>query len=255
MNNNFKFIAVALLACSTLILCGGCDKIKNAINQVQGENTEMADTTETTQTVTSVPEPEEAPEPLLTEEEVKVLVMDLWNGIPDHGMNGMTSESLSPAFYELVDMGFSVPSDNPGGIGSEETMYYWYTGQDTGYDAGVRDVKAKKISQNEVIANVSYYDGFGDRQNHVVTLRKITDPANNVYNKWLIDDFDNRRAAIYEYVNTIGKKFTKGYGRTVLDDPEIGGYMSDYQKQVYLSEIDRFGDKFKQHYPDGNVKK
>ena len=48
------------------------------------------------------------------------VVRKLWKGVPDHGINSLTKSSLSKDFYNLVDVGFAVPTDNPGGIGEED---------------------------------------------------------------------------------------------------------------------------------------
>ena len=182
--------------------------------------------------------------------EVTAIVKKLWKGIPDHGMNKYTQSCLTPDFYNLVDVGFAIPSNDPGGIGSEEIMYYWYNGQDW-IESKSRVISTSPISKtpDKIVTKVRYTDGF-EPSEHEIVLVKL--PGSD---KWLIDDFDGLRNSIYEYVSDIGVKFMNGYANEILSDPEIGGYMDASEKREYLKDVENFKTKFRKVYPDGVVKK
>ena len=182
--------------------------------------------------------------------EVTKIVKQLWKGIPDHGMNDYTQSCLTPDFFTLADMAYAIPTDNPGGIGSEDFVWYWYNEQD--WD----ETKARVVSVNPVIktsdkivAKVKYNNGWGS-STHDIVLVKL--PGSD---KWLIDDFDGMKQPLYEYISDIGVKFMNGYANEILADPEVGGYMDASEKQQYLKEVESFKKKFKETYPDGKVRK
>ena len=180
------------------------------------------------------------------------LVRKLWKGIPDHGINSLTKSSLSREFYNLVDVGFSIPTDNPGGIGEEDFLYYWYTGQDS--ESGDRIVSINIISDSPELRVVKVvYKTLGQKEPHKLNFIKetMTDENGNEQQTWVIDDFDGMKNQIYNYINTTGKKFIKGYANEILADPEIGGWMSASDKQEYLNEVEKFKKKFKATYPNG----
>lgn len=182
--------------------------------------------------------------------EVTQIVKQLWKGIPDHGMNQYTVSCLTPEFYTLADVGYAVPTDNPGGIGSEDFVWYWYNGQDWD-DSKAKVISATPVSRtsDKIIAKVKYTDGMSP-STHEIVLVKL--PGTD---KWLIDDFDGMKNSLYEYIGDIGVKFMNGYANRILADPEIGGYMDASEKQEYLNEVENFKKKFQSSYPNGLVRK
>lgn len=154
-------------------------------------------------------------------DELTKIVKQLWKGIPDHGMNKYTKSCLTPEFYKLADIGYAVPSNDPGGIGSEEFVWYWYNGQDWDViKAGVVSVSPISKTPDKIIAKVKYTDGWNSLSTHEIVLVKL--PG---YDKWLIDDFDGMNQALYEYISDIGVKFMNGYAYEILADPDLGGWI------------------------------
>lgn len=178
--------------------------------------------------------------------EVTKIVKQLWKGIPDHGMNEYTKSCLTPEFYTLADIGYAVPSDEPGGIGSEEFVWYWYNEQDWDVEKS-KVISATPISKtpDKIIAKVKYTDGWSP-STHEIVLVKL--PG---YDGWLIDDFDGMKQSLYEYISDIGVKFMNGYANEILANPERGGWMDASEKQEYLNEVESFKNKFKATYPNG----
>lgn len=174
------------------------------------------------------------------------IVSALWQGIPDHGININTETSLTPEFYTLVDMGFSVPSDNPVGIGSEDFLWYWYTETDSGENDHIMAVDIDKTNRKEIKAKVKY-QCLDEIAVHNIALERID-------GKWLISDFDDMRQKITDYINTIGKQFLGSYAEEIIELPHIGGDMSDEDKEEYFEEVEAFRVKFYSVYPTGEVK-
>lgn len=188
----------------------------------------------------------QSPQANLADAEITKIVKQLWKGLPDHGMNGYTKSCLTPEFYTLADVGYAVPTDAPGGIGSEDFVWYWYNEQDWDVTKS-KVISVSPISKNpdKIIAKVKYTDGWSP-STHKIVLVKL--PG---YDKWLIDDFNGKKQSLYRYISDIGVKFMNGYAKEILADPEIGGWMDTTEKQEYLNEVERFKKKFKAAYPNG----
>lgn len=186
-----------------------------------------------------------APKP--NKSDIENIIKDLWKGIPDHGLNEFTETSLTPEFYMLVDMGFSVPSDNPTGIGTEEFLYFWYNETDNGEDDHIVSIEVLDVTPDTIKAQV-IYQYFDELVPHSLKLAKSNE-------KWLIDDFDEMRQEIYEYVRTTGVQFLGDYATEIIELPHVGGDMTDDEKEEYFEEVEAFRAKFNAAYPDGTVKK
>lgn len=213
--------------------------------------------------------------PYLTKEEVTVIgprlinlfkqevgnlsdkrIRELWEGIPDHGMNDLSEVYLSKNFFDLANIGFLVPTDNPGGIGSEDFMYYWYRGQDWDINDKITSIKVTSQSDNTATATITY-KSFDEVSPYKVKFikEKIVYPSGVVAEKWVIDDFEGLRAEIFDYINDIGVKFTKGFENEVMREMESQGYpLNSDEKRDYLKTVETFKKAFKETYPNGVVR-
>ena len=251
----FSFISLGALVISLLLSCSGGGtsekakedsiRIADSIAQAEAEQARLESMRQDSITQASI-------------EQAKFLdlVRRLWKGIPDHGINSLTKSSLSKNFYNLVDVAFSIPTNNPGGIGDEEFLYYWYEGQDS--ENVDRIVAINIISDSPELRVVEVlYNTFYQKVPHQLNLIKetMTDENGNEQQTWVIDDFDGMKNEIYNYVNTTGKKFINGYADEILEDPEIGEWMSASERENYLNEVEKFKKKFNKVYPNGVVKK
>ena len=188
---------------------------------------------------------------MLNEKEVFKLVENLWSGLPDHGLNTLTKKILTPGFYKIVEMGFAVPNDNPGGIGSGDDLYYWYSGNgELGEGAGLRAVTIRNQDVDKIDLIAEFYEGEGYDRSRYFNIILAKSPNGK---DWQIDDFDGKRKEFYKYVSTIGKEFTEGLGERILEYPGISEYMGEEEKENYRREIEEFVIKFNKTYPDGKV--
>lgn len=198
-----------------------------------------------------VPE-SEIEEKSLTED----VVIKLWEGIPNGGLNELTESSLSRDFYNLCFIGFSMPSTYPGGIGDEEFLNYWYSGPESGEDDHISSMSLSSVDDGKATAKVKYMM-FGTPQ--TFTLNLVLEKDVDESQTWRIDNFlsesGNMREKIYNFVNTYGPKFKNGFANEILADPDAGGCMSDDEKKEYLERADEFISKFDKVYPDGKVKR
>ena len=153
-----------------------------------------------------------------------------------------------------------MPSNYPGGIGDEECMWYWYNGQEGAEGDRITEAKVVSKTDSTALVNVTYLS-FGNPQIFKLNLikEKHQYPNGLEIEKWVVDDFCNyfgdwKRPIIFDYVNTVGNDFKQGLAKRLLNDPEIGGYMSESEKRKYLEEVDKFLKEFNKTYPDGVYK-
>lgn len=166
------------------------------------------------------------------------LIRYLWIGVPDHGINDISEQSLTPSFHALVEEGFDMPETDPGGIGDEEIMWYWDTGQDT---CGDEELKTIRIVHNEpgyIVADC-VFTTCGHTENYQVVLRYVD-------GRWGIDDFNGMRAPIEEFVNTWHNKFANGEHRRMIQSSEYS-WMSPSERSEYLESV----ENYLRRYPHG----
>ena len=151
-------------------------------------------------------------------------------------------------------MGFAVPTDSPGGIGSEEDMYYWYEGNGgLGEGAGLRAVTIRNQDADKIDLIAEFYEGeygYGSDRSRFYNIILVKSRNGK---DWQIDDFDGKRKEIYKYVSTVGKGFTEGLGERIIENPIISDFLEEDGIENYRREIEEFVIKFNKAYPDGKV--
>ena len=176
-------------------------------------------------------------------------VAELWDGIPDHGMDSKTKGCLSKSFYDLVDLGFDVPYF---GIGDNEFLYYWYNGQDWDENSGVTSIKIDE--ENEMSAKVTVVYNNGGENKHTLMLipEKRTNSDGQEEYVWVIDEFNNMHDAVYKYMCDMAQK------KEHHAEDECEQYGEDLTQELrdsFTKEVNAFIKKFNRVYPDGVVKR
>ena len=176
-------------------------------------------------------------------------VAELWDGIPDHGMDSKTKDCLSKSFYDLVDLGFDVPYF---GIGDNEFLYYWYNGQDWDENSGVTSIKIDE--ENDMSAKVTVTYNSRGENNHTLMLipEKRTNSDGQEEYVWVIDEFNNMHDAVYKYMCDMAQK------KEHHAEDECEQYGEDLTQELrdsFTKEVNAFIKKFNRVYPDGVVKR
>lgn len=171
----------------------------------------------------------------LTDFEAIRVVRQLWDGLPDHGINDNTREALSSSFYALVQEGFDMPGTEPEGIGEEEVMWYWYTGQDTCGDEKIVKVRVKSNTPDGIHATATYKTCGGVEDYDVWLIYED--------GRWVINDFDNMRKPIQEFVTTWRSKFASGEHERMMRD-ETYSYLLASEKREYIDSVESYLKKY-----------
>lgn len=176
-------------------------------------------------------------------------VAELWEGIPDHGMDPKTKDCLSKSFYDLVDLGFDVPYF---GIGDNEFLYYWYNGQDWDENSGVTSIKIDE--ENEMSAKVTVvYNNWGENKHTLMLIpEKRTNSDGQEEYVWVIDEFNNMHDAAYKYMCDMAHK-KEHHAEDEFE--QYGEGLTQELRDSFTKEVNAFIKKFNQVYPDGVVKR
>lgn len=183
--------------------------------------------------------------PKLTEERVA----ELWEGIPDHGINSKTKDCLSKNFYNLVDLGWDVPYFE---IGDNEFLYYWYHAQD--YDVNARITSIDIDEESDVFAKVTVtYNNWGEHKYTLILIpEKRTNSNGHEEYVWVIDEFDNMHDVVYEYMCDMAQK------KDHFAEDELNLYGDEITQEMrddFIKGVNAFIKKFNRIYPDGIVER
>lgn len=135
--------------------------------------------------------------------------------IPDHELNENYASYFSNELFSLLKEAFAIPSDALGGIGSEEWLAYFVSGNDRTYDR----VEIVNSLQNGNLLNVMFNCIWDDGSQDIYTESHVMNLAYE-NGHWVIIDFDNRKEELLEYIKTQRKFFRSDEWKTVLNDEE-----------------------------------
>lgn len=125
--------------------------------------------------------------PELTDADVRKLI----SCIPDHGMG--PRHAFTEQYYSLLEESWAVPSDCPWGIGSEEWLLYFISGNGDLYDS----VSVRSISQSADVATVRFdciWNCCGT-ESHTLNLC-YSDSC------WVIENYDGTLEDMYDYISS-----------------------------------------------------
>lgn len=166
--------------------------------------------------------------PALTEQEA----MSLIRCVPDHHNWGPT-ESFTEEYYSLLVEAWDVPNDDPcGDIGSGEFLSYFMSGNGDVYDR--IEIKSIKSDGNRATVNFDCVWNYGPEESHELYL---------VYesNQWIIEDFDDTKDLMLEYIRTSRDYFRSDRWPRSLD--EVSEYCSD-QREILEKDVSDYFLKY-----------
>lgn len=223
---NTTVCALSLIACNNNSTVSNVETVP-VISDSEQPATKSADTGKTdfplADTAQSQPE---------TDNEIKARIEQACRSIPDYtGPQKRLSldKGLTLKLRSLYRDALAVPTDEPGGIGSEEFLYYWlHTTQDANPATdGIKKVTIDSRTPDRILAYVTF-SNCDDISHHKVTLIKQDD-------KWMIDDFDNMKRKMSDYINRQYRFFSSGeYLNHEFD------FLSEAEVRAYQREVDSF---------------
>lgn len=212
--------------------------------------------TEETQEVIAEVDTVEVSKPVTIEPLTNDVVLRLFDAMPDGDYDNKTAKATTEDFYKLIVLAYDAPTDAPGGIGSEEWLYYWVTGQESDPDA---KIKVIKITQSETDPNhasaVVSRTNYGDTQKYEMDLVAIADPDVENQPAWRVSDFNGNKAELIKYLNNQYALFSKNGGKDLWQDQmEAEGLGTPEEKAEYLGKVSKWLKDFKKQFPEGSIK-
>jgi hypothetical protein len=181
-------------------------------------------------------------------------VEELVKYIPDHKLKPEVKPYFTEDYYSCLEKAFSIPPMFDDMIGDEEFLFYFIEGNG--------DCMAKKhkivpletrVEKSSAYEKFEYYHSDNEKDTHEIKL-KFDD------NQWIIDDWDNNKQKVADYVN-------KNYRTKDLAFAEVCGDVrsviysdsrnSDY-RAFYFDEngnLTKFVANTKSDVPENKVKR
>ena len=156
--------------------------------------------------------------------------LELCQYIPDHVLKPEAKEAMTPDFFRALSEAFDAPVADYGEIGDNEWLWYFVTGN--GGSEPVYSVKSvAHTARNSARAIVTvlqrWEDGTEtDAKECEVLLKRID-------GKWLLDDFDGKKAECHSYVRQVREKYASGeYVKYLESAEDLKEYVPDFQARV-----------------------
>ena len=162
--------------------------------------------------------------------------------IPDHGLRDDAEFHLTNSYFRACSEAYAAPI-SPTGIGDEEFLWYFVSGQDGEPIFSVKSVKQKGDS---VIAKVYIQQGFDgipweNSEKEVHTMRLVRD-MDSVSERYLLDDFDNTKQECIDYVKKVREEYKSGeFERNIRNDGGSTRDINNFRRELRAFYA-RFGD-------------
>lgn len=168
----------------------------------------------------------------LSEEDLAYRVLELCRYIPDHVLKPEAKEAMTPEFFRALSEAFDAPVADYMEIGDNEWLWYFVTG-----NGGSEPVYSlKSVSQTDkdsaraiITVRQKWEDGSfaeEDTKEYEVLLKR----ANG---RWLLDDFDGKKAECLAYVRDVREKYASGkYVKYLKSEKDLRQYIPDFKERV-----------------------
>lgn len=155
-------------------------------------------------------------------------VMHWVSCIPNHALDTSVADAYTQDYYSLLEEAWAVPTDNPGGIGSEEWLYYFMSGN--GEDYNDVEVLSKQVSGDKAQVKFNCIYNAKNLEEHTLELLFVN-------NCWLITNFDSTRTRLYDYISTMRAYFRSPQWSAALADNE---YLSNEEKEAAKNAVEQY---------------
>ena len=139
---------------------------------------------------------------------------------------------MTPEFFRALSEAFDAPVADYMEIGDNEWLWYFVTGNGGSEPVyGVKSVSlTSKDSARAVITVRQSWEGVIDpKENpkeYVVMLKRVN-------GRWLLDDFDGKKAECLAYVRDVREKYASGkYVKYLNSEKGLRQYIPDFKERV-----------------------
>ena len=168
------------------------------------------------------------------EKELKERALELCQYIPDHVLKPEAKDFMTSEFFKTLSEAWDAPDVDFDGPGYSEWLLYFVTGNGGGeplYAVKSVTLKSKDEAQAVITVRIKY-----DENGYVEPEEKARDYGivmKLVDDKWLLDDFDNKKAECIDYIKKQRAKCESGELLEELESDEFyRTFVPEFKKRV-----------------------
>ena len=158
--------------------------------------------------------------------------LELCQFIPDHGLNPEARDYMTPEFFRVLSEAFDAPVVDYGGIGDNEWLWYFVTGN----DAATPEFTVKSISlvdETHAVATIAVQKRSDITQELFDEVAEYPVEMVRVDGQWLLDDFDGKKAECIAFVKEMRAKYESGELLKYMESEDyLKEYIPDFKKRV-----------------------
>ena len=173
-----------------------------------------------------------------SKEDLSERALELCQYNPDHGLNPEARDYMTPEFFGALSEAFDAPVVDYGGIGDNEWLWYFVTGNGGGDPYyGIKSVS--RVSKDKATAVITVRETWeGEFIDTEENAREYGISLKRVNGQWLLDDFDGKKAECVDYIKEMRAKYKSR---------ELLKYMEDYFHE-YIPDFKRRVEVFYRKY-------
>jgi hypothetical protein len=175
------------------------------------------------------------------EKKLQERALELCQYIPDHVLKPEAKDYMTPDFFNTLTEAWDVPDVDFDGPGYSEWLCYFVTGNGGGEPLyAVKSVTLKSKDEAEAVITVrirfeenGYVDPEDKAREYGIVMKLVDD-------KWLLDDFDNKKAECIDYIKEMRAKCESG---------ELIEELESYEPyRIYVPEFKKRVEKYYKKY-------
>ena len=158
--------------------------------------------------------------------------LELCRFIPDHVLKPEAKDAMTPEFFQALSEAYDAPVADYMEIGDNEWLWYFVTGNDGSEPVyGVKSVS--KTAKNKAQALITVRQKADDREEPDAEAKEYEVLLKRIDGKWLLDDFDGKKAECHSYVRQVREKYASGeYVKYLESAEDLKEYVPDFQARV-----------------------
>ena len=167
-----------------------------------------------------------------SKENLSERALDLCQYIPDHGLNPEARDYMTPEYFGAHSEAFDAPVVDYGEIGDNEWLWYFVTGN----DAATPEFTVKSLSlvdETHAVATIAVRNRSDVTQELFDETAEYPIEMVRVNGRWLLDDFDGKKAECVDYVKEMRAKYKSGELLKYMESEDyFHEYIPDFKRRV-----------------------
>lgn len=157
---------------------------------------------------------------------------ELCEYIPDHVLLEEAKDYMTADFFMALSEAFDAPVDDYSGIGDNEWLFYFVTGNG-GSSPSFSVLSVDKVDKANAVAKISVRQIWEDGQEAEEEEEEYLMNMTLENGEWLLSDFDGKKQECVDYVKDMRAKYASGEIIDILaSDDFTREYIPDFKARV-----------------------